>query len=41
MFEKIRKWYSQGLWTADMVKAAVAKGILTEDEAEEILQEDM
>lgn len=37
MFEKIKKWYKQGLWTEAMVKNAVAKGILTEAEANEIL----
>ena len=36
MFEKINKWYKQGLWTAEMVQNAVTKGILTEDEAKEI-----
>ena len=37
MYEKIKKWYKQGLWTAEMVQNAVKKGILTADEAEEIL----
>lgn len=37
MKEKIAKWYRQGLWTETMVKTAVAKGILTEDEAAEII----
>ena len=37
MKEKIAKWYKQGLWTADMVRNAVTKGILTEEEAAEIL----
>ena len=37
MFEKIKKWYQQGLWTIFMVKNAVEKGILTEDQADEIL----
>ena len=37
MKEKIAKWYKQGLWTADMVRNAVAKGILTAEEAAEIL----
>ena len=37
MQEKIRKWYGQGLWTAQMVRNAVVKGILTDDEAAEIL----
>ena len=37
MKDKIAKWYKQGLWTADMVQDAVDKGILTPDEAAEIL----
>lgn len=37
MFEKIKKWYKQGLWTADMVQNAVEKGVLSEAEAAEIL----
>ena len=37
MKDKIAKWYKQGLWTADMVQNAVTKGILTEEEAAEIL----
>lgn len=36
MFEKIKKWYKQGLWTADMVKNAVAKGVLTPEQYREI-----
>ncbi len=36
MFEKIKKWYRQGLWTALMVEAAVSKGVLTAGQAEEI-----
>lgn len=39
MFEKIKKWYKQGLWTEEMVRNAVGKGILTEEQAEEILAE--
>lgn len=39
MKEKIEKWYKQGLWTAEIVLNAVKKGILTEDEAAEILKE--
>ena len=38
MFEKIKKWHSMGLWTEEMVKAAVNKGVLTADEAVEILE---
>ena len=37
MKEKIARWYAQGLWTADMVRSAVKKGVLTEGEAGEIL----
>lgn len=37
MKERIAKWYKQGLWTAEMVRNAVAKGILTEAEANEII----
>jgi hypothetical protein len=40
MKDKIAKWYKQGLWSADMVLNAVKKGILTEDEAAEILKEE-
>ena len=37
MFEKINKWYKQGLWTEEMVRNAVDKGVLTANEAKEIL----
>lgn len=40
MYEKISKWYSQGLWSAKMVKDAVNKGVLTEEQAEKIIGED-
>ena len=39
MKEKIAKWYKQGLWTEEMVLNAVSKGILTADEAAEIVAE--
>ena len=38
--EKIAKWYKYGLWSADMVQKAVDKGILTDEQVQEILQED-
>ena len=38
MKEKIAKWFKLGLWTEIMVKNAVSKNILTEDEANEILR---
>ena len=37
MYEKIKRWYKQGLWTASMVRKAVEKGVLTEAKADEIL----
>lgn len=37
MYEKINKWYKQGLWTKAMVMNAVVKGVITADEADEIL----
>ena len=39
MKEKIKKWYEQGLWTAEMVRNAVITGKLTEDEYREIVGE--
>lgn len=39
MKDKIAKWYKLGLWTAAMVQNATVKGVLTEEEAAEILAE--
>lgn len=39
MYEKIKKFYSMGLWTGDMVKTAVDKGLITNEECAEILNE--
>lgn len=39
MKDKIKKWYKMGLWTAEMVQNAVAKGKLTEEDAAEIFEE--
>ena len=39
MFERIKKWHNQGLWTEGMVCAAVDKGVLTPAQAAEILKE--
>ena len=38
MKEKIMKWFKQNLWTEIMVENAFKKGILTEDEMNEILK---
>lgn len=32
MYEKIKRWFQQGLWTETMVKNAALKGVLTSDE---------
>lgn len=37
MYDKIKKWYKQGLWTEQMVYDAVEKGIITEEQATDIL----
>lgn len=39
MKEKIARWYTHGLWTADMVHNAVKKGILSAQDYEEITGE--
>lgn len=36
MYDKIKKWYNQGLWTSDMVRNAVDKGVLTPEQFKEI-----
>ncbi len=40
MYERIRKWYLQKLWTAQMVTYACEKGVLTPEEAAAILQQE-
>ena len=40
MFEKIKKWYKQGLWTKDMVRKAVEKKVITKEDYKEIVGED-
>ena len=37
MFEKIKKWYKQGLWIEQMVHNAVVKNVITEEQQVEIL----
>lgn len=39
MKTKIAKWYKQGLWTSNMVANAVVKGVLTEEDYQEITGE--
>lgn len=37
-YEKIKTYYNLGYWTEKMVQNAVKKGVITEEEAEEILR---
>ena len=37
MFEKIKRFYKLGLWSEDMVREAVTKGVITLTEADTIL----
>ena len=37
MYDKIKKWYIQGLWTEEMVKKAADKGVITQKQAAGIL----
>lgn len=39
MFDKIKKWFDQGLWNTEMVRNAVVNGLITEDEFLEIVGE--
>ncbi len=36
MYNKIKMWYDMGLWTDSMVQDAVDKGILTQEQYQEI-----
>lgn len=38
MYEKIKKWYKQGLWTDEKVLQAVMKGVITAQEATKIME---
>lgn len=40
MFEKIKKWFYMGLWSADQVQKAEEKGVITKEQAAEILKEE-
>ena len=37
MYDKIKKWYKQGLWSKDMVRNAVGK-LLTQEQADAITE---
>lgn len=36
MYEKIKKWYEQGLWSTEMVAKAAEKGVITQAQCDEI-----
>lgn len=37
-FEKVKEYYERGFWTAEMVRNAVMKGWITEEEFDIILK---
>ena len=37
-FEKVKEYYERGFWTAEMVRNAVIKGWITEEEFDIILK---
>lgn len=37
MYEKIKHWHERGWWTAAMVAKAAAKGLITEEQAKQIV----
>ena len=39
MRDKIAKWYKQGLWTAEMVRSAMDKGVITAEDYRDIIGE--
>lgn len=40
MKSKIAKWYKQGLWSLEMVRAAAEKGVITPEDFTEITGEE-
>ena len=38
MYENIKRWYILGLWSTEMVYNAVAKGIITSEQAASITE---
>ena len=38
MYEKIKLWYQQKLWNADMVQNAAKKGVITQEQASGIIE---
>ena len=40
MYEKIKAWYRDGRWTKEQVTMAVQKGVLTQEQCQDILATD-
>lgn len=38
MYEKIKKWYYMGLWNAEQVQEAVKRNVITQEQANEIME---
>ena len=38
MIDKIKFWYTSGLWSIEMVNKAVSKGVITQSQADEIIK---
>lgn len=38
MYEKIKKWYYMGLWSSEQVQEAVKRNVITQEQANEILE---
>ena len=41
MYEKIKKWYKQDLWTEEMVLYAAQKELITPEQAAQILEQEV
>ena len=39
-FETIKKFYERGLWNSQLVEMSVRKGVLTQEQANEILKKE-
>lgn len=39
-FEKIKNWYKQNLWSKEKVEFAFSKGVITEEQKNEILKQE-
>lgn len=39
MFEKIKRWYMLGLWTQTQVEQAAEKGIITQQQYQDIISQ--